>query len=112
MDRRTLLAFLLIFIVFVTFQVANSKFFPPDEIAAVADSTAIDLSPMESSSVAPVEMSQPVEFAEIPTGASVTSAAQALTQAEAAAETRVKVNPPSTNWRSTPAVVASSVGMV
>ena len=34
MDRRTLLAFLLIFIVFVTFQVANSKFFPPDEIAA------------------------------------------------------------------------------
>ncbi len=94
MDRRTLLAFLLIFIVFVTFQVANSKFFPPEEIAAVADSTAIDLSPMESPSVAQVETSQPAEFAEIPTGASVSSAAQALAQTEAAVEARVKVESP------------------
>lgn len=94
MDRRTLLAFLLIFLVFSSYSFVMKKFYPPAEVAAVADSTAVDLTqipvePMTNTPAAPA-----TNFADTAAGAEVSSAAQALAQTNAVAATIVPVDSP------------------
>ena len=92
MDRRTVLAFVLIFLVFTGFSLANRKFFPPAEIAAVADSTQFNQpGPVDDTPL----MTAPIAAdAELPAGAMPETAAAALAQTDRPAAGRVKVNTP------------------
>ncbi len=90
MDRRTLLAFVLITVIFMSYSVMMKKFFPPAEVAAVADSTVVD-TPVLVDEVMPAS---PSAFEEATPGASVATSNQALMQIDPVAATRVNVSSP------------------
>lgn len=92
MDRRTLLAFALITVIFMTYSIAMKKFFPPDEMTAVSDSTVVDM-PSASTEIETQPVTMPV-YEEIPTGQAVETSEQALVQINPAAEAEVQVKGP------------------
>ncbi len=94
MDRRTLLAFVLIFLVFTGYSIAMKKFYPPEEITAVADSTAVDLTTITTETAAPIQLEAKTEFQETPSGTSPTTVGAALAQVNPALVSQVSVKGP------------------
>ncbi len=92
MDRRTLLAFALITVIFMTYSFMMKKFYPPAEIEAAADSTVVD-TPLtaDTSDIQPVTRQDPEE---VPTGAAAETSGQALVQINPGIATEVQVAGP------------------
>jgi len=98
MDRRTLLAFALIFLVFTSYSFVMKKFYPPAESTAVADSTAVANMPAADEIPEPAATEFPPapnsEFEEIATESGPQTAAGALVQEAAGTATRITVKGP------------------
>jgi len=92
MDRRTVIAFVLIFFVFMGYSIAMKKFYPPDEAFVAADSTIVAQETLTTETIELPEVEP--EYREIPTGETLTTAAEALRQADPGEITRIPVRTP------------------
>jgi len=99
MDRRTLIAFVLIFLVFSGYSLVMKKFYPPDELPAEVAEQVDESTTYEASISGFAPEQAPETYSEVagetqPASATITTAEEALRQVEAPTAIRVPVSGP------------------
>jgi len=94
MDRRTLLAFALIFLVFTSYSFVMKKFYPPAEVPAAADSTAVEITTTTPPAQRPSTPDLPAPNTSATAEVFPETVDGALVQTNAAIATRIPVKGP------------------